>query len=35
MGDWKPEKQFTVDTADEGYFSRKLYLWRIPARDSK
>ncbi|HSP68516.1 MAG TPA: 50S ribosomal protein L11 methyltransferase [Bryobacteraceae bacterium] len=35
MGDWKPEKEFTVDTGDEGYFSRKLYLWTIPARDTK
>jgi len=35
MGDWKPEKEFTVDTPDEGYFSRKLYLWKIPAKDSK
>jgi len=32
MGDWKPEKEFTVDTGDEGYFSRKLYLWTIPPR---
>lgn len=35
MGDWKPDKQFTVDTGDEGYFSRKLYLWTIPSRDDK
>jgi precorrin-6B methylase 2 len=35
MGDWKPEKEFTVDTGDEGYFSRKLYLWTIPARNVK
>ena len=35
MGDWKPEKEFTVDTGDEGYFSRKLYLWTIPPRGSK
>jgi SAM-dependent methyltransferase len=35
MGDWKPDKEFTVDTPDEGYFSRKLYLWTIPARSSK
>lgn len=32
MGDWKPEKEFTVDSGDEGYFSRKLYLWTIPVR---
>jgi len=30
MGDWKPEKEFMVDTGDDGYFSRKLYLWTIP-----
>ena len=35
MGDWKPDKEFAVDTGDEGYFSRKLYLWTIPARDRK
>ena len=35
MGDWKPDKEFNVDTGDEGYFSRKLYLWTIPARDRK
>jgi SAM-dependent methyltransferase len=35
MGDWKPEKEFTVDTGDEGYFSRKLYLWTIPPRSNK
>ena len=35
MGDWKPDKEFTVDTGDEGYFSKKLYLWTIPERDNK
>jgi SAM-dependent methyltransferase len=35
MGDWKPEKDFTVDSGDEGYFSRKLYLWKIPPHDTK
>ncbi len=35
MGDWKPDKEFTVDNPDEGYFSRKLYLWTIPPHDSK
>jgi ubiquinone/menaquinone biosynthesis C-methylase UbiE len=33
MGDWKPDKEFTVDTGDEGYFSKKLYLWTIPPHD--
>jgi hypothetical protein len=35
MGDWKPDKEFTVDNPDEGYFSRKLYLWTIPPHNSK
>ena len=35
MGDWKPDKEFSVDTPDQGYFSRKLYLWTIPARSNK
>ncbi len=33
MGDWKPEKEFNVDTGDDGFFSRKLYLWTIPPRN--
>jgi len=33
MGDWKPDKEATVDGTDDGaYFSRKLYLWTIPPR---
>lgn len=35
MGDWKPDKEFTVDNPDEGYFSRKLYLWTIPEHNNK
>jgi SAM-dependent methyltransferase len=35
MGDWKPQKEFTVDTGEEGYFSKKLYLWTIPLRGGK
>ncbi len=35
MGDWKPDKEFTVDSGDEGYFSKKLYLWTIPPHDNK
>jgi len=35
MGDWKPQKEFTVDTGDEGYFSKELYLWTIPQRGLK
>ena len=30
MGDWKPEKEVTVESAPEGsYLSRKLFLWTI------
>jgi len=33
MGDWKPEKEATVEGTNDGaYFSRKLYLWTIPPR---
>ena len=35
MGDWKPDKEFTVDTGDEGYFNKKLYLWTIPSHENK
>jgi precorrin-6B methylase 2 len=35
MGDWKPEKLFTVDSGDADYFSKKLYLWTIPQRGLK
>src|SRR5216683_3337079 len=31
MGDWAPEKEFTVGTADqEAFLSRKLFLWTVP-----
>lgn len=33
MGDWKPEKEFTVPTAaEESYLSRRLYMWTVPAK---
>jgi precorrin-6B methylase 2 len=33
MGDWKPEKELGVENAsDSDYFSRKLYLWVVPAK---
>jgi ribosomal protein L11 methylase PrmA len=36
MGDWKPDKEATVESADEhAYFSRKLYLWTVPPRGVK
>jgi SAM-dependent methyltransferase len=32
MGDWKPDQEATVEaTDDNAYFSRKLYLWTVPA----
>jgi SAM-dependent methyltransferase len=31
MGDWKPDKEATVEGTEEGaYFSRKIYLWVVP-----
>ena len=38
MGDWKPDKEFTVgsDSGDDDmYLSRKLFLWTVPAHGSK
>jgi SAM-dependent methyltransferase len=33
MGDWKPDKEFTVPGSDENsYLSRRLYLWTVPQR---
>jgi SAM-dependent methyltransferase len=33
MGDWAPEKEFNVPTADdEAFLSRKLFLWTVPKR---
>lgn len=34
MGDWKPEKEVTVDdpSAPETYLSHRLFLWTVPAR---
>ena len=33
MGDWKPEKEITVDgTDDDAYLSRRLFLWIVPER---
>jgi predicted RNA methylase len=33
MGNWKPDREETVESADEdSYFSRKIYLWLIPRR---
>lgn len=33
MGDWKPDKETTVEGAnDKAYFSRMLFLWLVPER---
>lgn len=34
MGDWKPEKEFTVGDGDDEsfYLSRRLFLWKVPER---
>lgn len=37
MGDWKPVKEITVGDSDseDGYLSKRLFLWIVPARDGK
>jgi len=37
MGDWKPDKEFTVDNpGEEDFFlSHKLYLWVVPPRAAR
>ena len=36
MGDWKADKEATVEGTDEqSYLSHKLYLWVIPKRNGK
>jgi SAM-dependent methyltransferase len=39
MGDWKAEKEATVDNGgndeDDGYLSHKFYLWTVPPRKDK
>ena len=32
MGDWKPEREVTLEGNDDAFLSRKLYLWKIPPR---
>jgi SAM-dependent methyltransferase len=36
MGDWKPEKEFTVGDGDDEsfYLSRRLFLWRVPEKNA-
>ena len=33
MGDWKPEREVTLEGNDDEFLSRNLYLWKIPPRD--
>jgi hypothetical protein len=36
MGDWRPDKEVTVETSGKNEFlSRKLYLWVVPPRSAK
>jgi len=36
MGDWKPDKQVTVEGSDDmEYLSHTLYLWTVPDRNAK
>jgi ubiquinone/menaquinone biosynthesis C-methylase UbiE len=35
MGDWEPVREETVESTDMTPFSRKIYLWIVPARDRK
>ena len=36
MGDWKPDKEDTLDGTDEdAYLSRKFYLWHVPQTNKK
>jgi SAM-dependent methyltransferase len=34
MGDWKPDREVNVggDDNEDGYLSRKLFLWTVPAK---
>lgn len=36
MGDWKPEKEFTVGNGDDEsfYLSRRLFLWKVPEKNA-
>jgi SAM-dependent methyltransferase len=36
MGDWKPDREATVEGTDEdSYLSHRLFLWTIPKRNGK
>lgn len=34
MGDWKPEKEFTLDDQndEDSYLSHRFYLWKVPEK---
>jgi SAM-dependent methyltransferase len=36
MGDWKPDKEFTLDdnNGEDSYLSHRFYLWTVPAKAS-
>lgn len=36
MGDWKPDKEFTLeDNGEDSYLSHKFFLWVIPAKSAR
>lgn len=37
MGDWKPEKEYTLEDSNEEdtYLSHKFYLWTVPPKSGK
>jgi predicted RNA methylase len=35
MGDWKADKEVVGNQDDEGFLSRRLYLWIVPPRNGK
>ncbi len=36
MGDWKPDKEFTLDDeGEDSYLSHKFFLWIIPQKQAK
>jgi hypothetical protein len=34
MGDWKPEKEFTLEDQndEDSYLSHRFYLWKVPEK---
>jgi hypothetical protein len=37
MGDWKPEKEFTLENenGEDSYLSHRFYLWTVPEKVAK